>query len=179
MLAVLVFLATAMMAFGLMAGRAGARRRQAPDRRHRGDRRGRRGRGSGPHGSSKSGLKAAQQILDYSQQALWQAPTRRRQGPAPAPDPGRHLRSARGRLFLRRAPGAGDRAGARRFIVYSEPWSRSAPRVWLVVLVAGVLAYGARASISDGASRRVWKSIAPASRISWNLLVVCGRTFRA
>ena len=102
-------------------------------------------------------------------QALRRDRRRATQGAAPAPDAGRHLRSARGRLLLPRAAGAGGGAGARRLRSRSDAASISSP---LGVLAGGAgrrdrSAMSGRASISTGASSRGATSIAPAFRISW------------
>ena len=112
MLALMVFLAVAVLAFGIMAAvhaRSSVKRRAAGIADYSGERE-----AIDKNSLRGSSVKAVQRLLDYTTKHYSADDSRRRQGAAPPADPGRHLRSARGRLLLPRAHRAGGRARGRR-----------------------------------------------------------------
>ena len=109
MVAVLVFLAAGTLAFCVMAivRVQGSVRRRAANIGQVDD-------VERPAARARCGIrvsKAAQRLIEYTTKHYADRQQRRDQGAAPAHDPGRHLRSARGGLFLPRPHGAGGRAG--------------------------------------------------------------------
>ena len=139
LMALLVFLAAGTLAFSVMAVVRvhGAVKRRAARIAGRRRARGKSDALAAPF--QPEGGAAAHRI---HHQALCRDQRRQHEGAAPAADPGRHLRSARGRLFLPRAHRAGGRARA-------SPCSCSLPMLtshggsifWLMVIVGGIVGY--------------------------------------
>ena len=166
MLALMVFLAAAVLAFGLMAAahaRSSVKRRAAGIAEYRGER------DAGDKNSLRSSsLKAVQRLLDYTTKHYSTERQRRRQGPAPPADPGRHLRSPA------RSPSSSSRAPCWRSAWRSARssscrcWSRRSRDLLAVGDgAAASSAISARACTSTGGSPGTRTSIAPAFRISW------------
>ena len=93
----------------------------------------------------------------------------RHEGAAPAPGAGRHLRCARGRLFLRGADRAGGRARDRRLPARADVRSAAAGSMfWLVVVAGGIIGYvGPSLYIDRRINSRRHEHRCRLSRTSW------------
>ena len=138
MVAVLVFLAAAHADVQRHGGGPRAGLGQAPRRQHRPGRRHATVRRQPLAAAFEHEGRAARHRLHH--QALFDGQHRGDQGAAPPDDPGRHLRRARGGLFLPRPHRACGRPG-RADVPVRAGRSRAAPAFWLWTGVGGIIGY--------------------------------------